>query len=67
MEINVDADNLVLYQRAELQLEVPYIRGCAKITISDIYDSEQYKLSQSQNMSILGPSTQCIDEKLHTN
>jgi hypothetical protein len=40
MQINLDVDNLVFYQRANLQLEIPYIRGYAKMTNYDIYNSE---------------------------
>jgi hypothetical protein len=50
-QMNLYVDNHVFYQRAKLQLKIPYIRGCAKMTNSDIYSSEQYKHSKSQNQS----------------
>jgi hypothetical protein len=33
------------------QLEIIYIQGCAKITNTDLYSSEQYKFSTPQNLS----------------
>jgi hypothetical protein len=47
MKINLDVDNVVFYQCAKLQREIPYYRSCAKMKKSNIYNSEQCKLSQS--------------------
>jgi hypothetical protein len=42
MKINLDVDNVVLYQYEKIQLELPYNnnRGFAKMIKSIIYDSE---------------------------
>jgi hypothetical protein len=36
LKLNLYVDNVVFYQHANFQLEIPYIRGCAKITKSNI-------------------------------
>jgi hypothetical protein len=46
-------ENIEFYKYKEFQFEIPYNGGCAKITKSDIYSSEHYKLSKPQNLSIL--------------
>jgi hypothetical protein len=41
------------YTNIFFKLKIPYNRGCAKMTKSDIYNSEQSKLSKPQNLSDL--------------
>jgi hypothetical protein len=41
-------DNVEFNKSAKFQLEIPYNRGCAKITKFDIYSSE--KLSKAKNL-----------------
>jgi hypothetical protein len=43
--------NVRIYKRAKFQLKILYNMGCAKIINSDIHNSEQCKLLQSQNLS----------------
>jgi hypothetical protein len=40
MKINLYVENLVFYQHPNLQLEIPYIQGYAKMTNYEIYNSE---------------------------
>jgi hypothetical protein len=50
-EKNSRGRHVVFYQRAKFQLKMPYNCGCAKMIKPDIYNSEHYKLSKSQNLS----------------
>jgi hypothetical protein len=43
--------NVEIYKRAKFQLKIRYNVGYAKITKSDIRNSEQCKLLQPQNLS----------------
>jgi hypothetical protein len=44
LKLNLEIENVVFYKRAIFQREIPYIRGCEKMTKSDIYSSEECKL-----------------------
>jgi hypothetical protein len=39
-----------IYKRANFEIKIPYIWGCAKMINSYIYSSEQCKLSRYQNL-----------------
>jgi hypothetical protein len=50
LKLNLQVDNIVIYNRANFQIEIPYIISCAKITNSKIYNSEQCRFSKSQDL-----------------
>jgi hypothetical protein len=47
----IKMDNVEIYKPANFQLKIHYNVSCAKITKSDICNSEQCKLLQPQNLS----------------
>jgi hypothetical protein len=51
LKLNVDIYNVEIYKHAKFQLKIRYDVGCAKITKSDICNSEQCKVLQLQNLS----------------
>jgi hypothetical protein len=44
-------DNVEIYEHVKFQLKIRYNVGCAKVTKSDICNSERCKLLQPQNLS----------------
>jgi hypothetical protein len=51
LKLNLQVDNVVIYNRANFQIEIPYSLSCAKMTNSEIYNSEQCRFSKSHNLS----------------
>jgi hypothetical protein len=51
IKINLDIGNVGFYKPGKFQIELHHILGYEKVTKSDIYNSEQCKLSKSQNLS----------------
>jgi hypothetical protein len=51
LKLNLHVDNVVIYNRANFMVEIPYILNNAKMTNSDIYNSKQCKFLKSYNLS----------------
>jgi hypothetical protein len=51
LKLNIQVDNVVIYNRANFQVKIPYSLSCAKMTNSKIYNSEQCRFLKSHNLS----------------
>jgi hypothetical protein len=51
LKLNIHIDNVVIYNRANFQVKIPYSLSCAKMTNSEIYNSEQCRFLKSHNLS----------------
>jgi hypothetical protein len=51
LKLNIQVDNLVIYNRENFQVKIPYSLSCAKMTNSEIYNSEQGRFLKSHNPS----------------
>jgi hypothetical protein len=50
-KLNIQVDNVVIYNCANFQVKIPYSLCCAKMTNSEIYNSEQCRFSKSHHLS----------------
>jgi hypothetical protein len=51
LKLNIQVDNIVIYNRANFQVKIPYSLSCAKMTNSEIYNNEQCRFLKSHNLS----------------
>jgi hypothetical protein len=51
LKLNLQVDNIVIYNRANFQVKIRYSLSYAKMTNSEIYNSEQCRFSKSHSLS----------------
>jgi hypothetical protein len=51
LKLNIQVENVVIYNRANFQVKIPYSLSCTKMTNSEIYNSEQCRFLKSHNLS----------------